>query len=341
MSSTLLVTGATGFIGRALAGHPRVRGTTVRLLVRSRERARAIGLPPDGLVEGDLDDVAVLERAVTGVDAVVHLAGLTRARERAEFDRVNRGGTRNLAEAVVRAAPHARFVLVSSLAAAGPTVDGAGTDAPPDACRPVSIYGRSKLAGERELLAVGGALDWVVVRPPIVYGPHDDGTRLLFRQACSPIAPVPWRRRPLSLIHVDDLVAALVAALGSPAASHAFLPVDGPDRLDTDSLVERVAEACGRRPRLLRVPMLVPRVIAPFAELASRLRNRSSFFNLDKMREASAIGWVCDAEPARRTLGFTASVDTATGFRRTLADDPALARYARGFDASGIDSRRA
>ena len=103
----------------------------------------------------------------------------------------------------------AKVVLVSSLAAAGPSLDGADSNCGPAACRPVSVYGASKLQGELAFAESG--LRHLIVRPPVVYGPGDSATRLLFAQALAPLCVVPLRPRPLSIIHVDDLVAALQA----------------------------------------------------------------------------------------------------------------------------------
>jgi hypothetical protein len=124
---------------------------------------------------GDLDDPEALVRAAEGVDVIYHVAGLVMARDEAEFHAVNAEGTRRLLEA---AAPSgARFVLVSSLAAGGPTVPGRpllGHEPP----HPVTAYGRSKLAAEAVVRA--GPLPWTIVRPPAVYGPRD---REMFRSS--------------------------------------------------------------------------------------------------------------------------------------------------------------
>jgi nucleoside-diphosphate-sugar epimerase len=326
MSDTILVTGATGFIGRALVARLIADGVgreNLRCLVRDRHRAAQLGLPEQSLVEGDLGDEAALRRAVDGLSAVVHLAGLTRALDPGLLDEVNARGTGRLARLAAAAAPGLRFVLVSSLAAAGPSVDGAGSTLPPDRCAPCSMYGRSKLHGELRMLEHSPGLDWCVLRPPIVYGPLDDGTRLLFRQATAPLAFVPWRPRPLSIVHVDDLTAAIRLALDARAVQ-GFFAVEGRERVDTDALVERFARAAGHRPRRVRVPMCVPRAIAPLVDLLSRARGEAILFNADKMAEAAAAGWVAVPGPAERRLGFAARVGLDAGLAATVLADPWL-----------------
>ncbi|MBI5850750.1 MAG: NAD-dependent epimerase/dehydratase family protein [Planctomycetes bacterium] len=318
MNGPILVTGATGFIGRALASRLRRDGVALRCLVRDRARTQTTGLAPSEIVEGSLEDEAALRRAVTGVEAVVHLAGATRALRAAGFFRANTEGSARLAAAAAGCSPGLRFVHVSSLAAAGPSVDGRGSDAAPDACRPRSCYGRSKLGGERGVLVHASRIDWCIVRPPIVYGPGDEATALLVAQASGWLAPVPLGRRPLSLVHVDDLVTALIFALESRGVP-GFFPIDGPERADTTSLPQRIAAVAGRRVRPLPVPMPLAFVAGFAADLVHRLTGVPGYFGVDKLRDVASVGWVADPAPARERLGFTARIGIDDGFRSTLA----------------------
>ncbi|MCK5945577.1 MAG: NAD-dependent epimerase/dehydratase family protein [Planctomycetes bacterium] len=300
----------------------------LRCLVRDPARAARGGLPEASLVRADLADAAcgdAVRAAADGAAVVVHLAGSLKAYDRSGFDEVNVRGTERLVAAVRDAAPDAHFVHVSSLAAAGPSVSGDGTGLPPDRCRTVSRYGESKRLGE--LAVVGADMPFTVLRPPVVYGPNDDATRLLFRQASAWLTAAPPRPRPLSVIHADDVAEALwCAVLRRPQG--AFLPLDGPERTDTHALMRRIAEACGRRARLLPVPMFVAAGAAHAADLWARLRRRASHFNRDKVREIAAPGWVADGAEAKRVLGFEPRVGLDDGLRE-------VAR-AEGFASVGL-----
>ena len=288
--------------------------------MRDRHRASAGGLPGETLVEGCLEDRPSLEGAAEGVDLVVHLAGATSALSAADYFRANAAGTRNLVNAVRKSAPQATLIHVSSLAAAGPSPDGEGTDLPPDRCQPCSLYGESKRRGELAVVESPGEFQWLILRPPLVYGPGDRATRLLFRQALAPLTPVPWTDRPLSLIHVRDLVQAIVLA-GSSSSSQRILPLEGPDRLTIHGLPRAIAAACSLRARLVPLPLFGLRGIALLADATARLRGRPGLFSRDKVREIAAAGWVADPRPAREVLGFDAEIPTRQGFRDTAREE--------------------
>jgi UDP-glucose 4-epimerase len=163
--STLLLTGATGLVGSRLLPRLAAAGHDCRALVR-----RDVALP-DGVtaVLGDLDDPAALEAAVTGVDAVVHLAALFRTGDEAAIWRANLDGTRHLVEAVVAHAPQARFVMAST----GNVYDATASrpSREEDSCSPTTAYPASKVAAEAVLRESG--LTWSILRLPFVYGEGD------------------------------------------------------------------------------------------------------------------------------------------------------------------------
>jgi len=323
--NSVLVTGATGFVGAELIRVLFASGVApsqLRCLVRDADRAVRGGLPPECVRRGDLTDAASLRAAAADVGLVFHLAGTLKGSRASDYHAVNAAGTRALVLALRAQAARCHVVLVSSLAAAGPSTDGVGTDLPPDRCAPVSAYGESKRQGELALVQSG--LSWTIVRPPVVYGPGDAATRLLFRQACAPLCAVPPRPRPLSVVHVTDVAGALLAA-GRVRPRGAVLPLDGPDRTDTHALLRAIAAACGRRARLVPVPLALAAAAATLADAFCLLTRRASFFNGDKVKELRAPGWVADGSAARRLLALPPA--------QTLADG--LAAVARAEGRSG------
>lgn len=319
-ASRLLVTGATGFIGRRLTHHALGQGREVTALVRSAQRGRDLAEAGARLVRGDLATGEGLAEAVRGVDAVVHLAAAVTAPDAAAFRRVNTDGTRRLAEAAARRERPPRFVLCSSLAAAGPWEPCPGRER-----GPVSHYGHSKRAAETAVRALE-RLPSAVVRPPIVYGPGDPGllpTLLpLVRLGVAPRPGGPERR--YSLLYVDDLCTVLTAVAdrgpatvpGDPV-SGLYEPSDGGEHT-WDGFCAALAAAVGRRPpRALPVPHPIAAVAAHAAQLTGRLRGAPMPFNPDKLRELP-YSWLSTPTAALRSLGLPPTVPLETGLADTV-----------------------
>jgi nucleoside-diphosphate-sugar epimerase len=313
----VLLTGATGFVGTHVAGAFLRAGLHVRALVRSAERARGIAALGVETVAGSLADEAALHTACAGVDVVIHMAALTHARTEHEYHAVNVEGTQRVLDAVLAAAPGpTRFVYLSSLAAAGPAIDGRGVraDDPP---RPLTAYGRSKLAGEYASLEAADRVEVVVVRAPAVYGPHDTDLFHFFRLASRGVIPVPTGpARPLQMVHVTDLARALVHAATASGAAGVYHVAEA-QAYAWEEVGRLVAGAVGRRARIIRVPGPLISGLAAVSEAAAGSIGRSFIFNRDKAREMLAPGWLCETESARADLNFEAGIPLAEGLRST------------------------
>jgi len=166
-----LVTGASGFIGSNLVDRLLPEGVSVKCLVRRRSNLAWLKHLPVTLVTGDFQEPASLAPAVADTEVVFHVAGATRAPRRALYFRGNFEATRNLLRACENYGPaDQKFILISSLAAAGPSEGVPLTeDQPP---RPVSAYGESKLWAERAVLEFSQKRPATIIRPPAVYGPR-------------------------------------------------------------------------------------------------------------------------------------------------------------------------
>jgi len=312
------LTGATGFVGlhvaRVLLGH----GETVTCLVRSPSRAREIAAAGAEVVEGDLAQPDALDRLVAGVDVVLHVAGLVAARTEEEFLRVNRDGTAALARAA-RKGGIPRFVLVSSLAATGPSVAGAPVDERTSP-RPVTAYGRSKLAGERALAQEG--VPHVIIRPPAVYGPGDRAFLPLFRMASLGLVPVLGNgQQVLSLVHVRDLADALaaVARPSVPAAGQVFHAAH-PETVTQRTWVRAVGRAVGHdRVHVVPLPEPVVRALLLLSGTVARLRRRATQLSSGKAPEFLAPAWTCSSRAIERAVGWRARLPHASGLAETAA----------------------
>jgi nucleoside-diphosphate-sugar epimerase len=313
----VFVTGGTGFVGAHLVRALQGRGDRVTCLVRRPELAERLAWRDVRLVRGDLDDASALHDGCDGAEVVFHVAGKVVARNASEFMATNRDGTANVLEA---AQEHgvARFVLVSSLAAAGPTTAGHPIDEtrPP---APVTDYGRSKLAAE--VLVRAMPFPWTIVRPPVVYGEWDRGTLKIFQLARAPVAPVFGDgSQELSVIHADDLARALVAAGTSPAAQGRIYFATHSATTTSRDLMRACARALGAAPpRIVPVPPLVARGLLWAVGSLAHLAGRATFLSADKADEYLAPAWTCRGDALVRDTGWRAEIDLEPGLARTAA----------------------
>ncbi len=290
------------------------RGHQVRCLVRDSRRLGWIaGLPSVTIVQGDLDTPRALREGTQGVDQVYHVAGLTRARTARAFLRINDEGTRNMVQACLDTpgAPR-RLIHLSSLAAVGPMPMSTAyaEDVSP---RPVSPYGRSKLNGEAAVLAVRDRLHVTVLRPSVVYGPRDRGVLEIARWVARGLLPMPaGPSRTLSLCHVQDLVAALLAAGEADVPSGEIFHVAGEGAFTWEQMGDALGAALGVRPKHARIPLPVLLALATIADAWGWVTGRANYFSRGKVREAAGH-WVCDTSKARRQLGVVPRVGLAEG----------------------------
>jgi nucleoside-diphosphate-sugar epimerase len=333
----VLVTGASGFIGGQLTEALLARGAEVTCLVRRAAAAERLASLGARVNVGDVTVREQLPPAVAHVDTVFHLAGALQAFNAAHFHRVNMDGVANLLDACGAQTTPPTVVIVSSLAAMGPSrssVPHTEEDAP----RPLSNYGRSKRAGEVEAVARAAHIPITIVRPSIVLGEGDRVGLSMFRMIDhqrTHLVPG-WARSSLSIIHVADLVPALIAAaergtrLPAPAAGsngevtggrldpRGYYFVTSDEHPTYAQLGRMVGEAVGRR-RILVIPVPGPIVwpIAACVEAVGRVRRRAPFAGLDKAREALAGHWTCSPARARADLGFAPAAPLAERLRQT------------------------
>jgi nucleoside-diphosphate-sugar epimerase len=310
----VLVTGATGFVGSHLAEALRRRGDDMTVLARSASKAAALAPLGVRVVPGDLHDRRALEQAAEAQDVVYHVAGVVAARSEADFMVANRDGTRNLVEVVGRVGA-GRLVLVSSMAAAGPTIKGRplrGDEAP----RPVTAYGRSKLAAEQAVTAA--AFPWTIVRPPMVYGPRDQEVLKVFRLARFGVAPVLGDgSQELSAVHGADLAEALIAAGTTAAAAGRTYYACHPEVFTGADMARAVGRAMGRTPAVIRVPATIGRGVLMLTEAAARLTGHTTILTADKANEFFQPAWTGDPTPLMRDTGWQAAHDLRSGLADT------------------------
>ena len=299
------LTGATGFIGRHLLRELPKRGYRIRVLLR-----RPTALPPEatGAVVGDLARPQNMAAALAGVDAVIHSAGIAHAMSgvpQDDYRVLNTEATIGLARAAEKARAK-RFVFLSSIRAqSGPTAADVLTETHEP--QPTDAYGQSKLDAELGLARLG--IDWVALRPVLVYGPGVKGNMAaLVRLARSPY-PLPLAGLPAkrSLLGLDNLAAAIDTVLAAPEPLRRPLIVADPEPLTVADMIAAMREGLGRRPGVFPVP-------AALMEAAFRAMGRSEAF-------ARLAGSLVASPSALRQLGWVPAAETRAGLA-ALARNP-------------------
>ena len=307
----ILVTGATGFVGSHIAQALVRRGHRVRISLRTTSDLRWIdGLDVERVV-ADLGGAPAAKQLVEGVDAVVHAAGITRARRPEAFMTINADATGALARAA-REAGCACFILLSSLAARGPDQAMVEGDAP------VSWYGLSKLRAERQLHEVhrSGGIRGVSLRLGGVYGPRDTDLLPLFQAASYGLLPLPPRGLRAQPVHVHDAVAAVEAALEARVGIGPW-PVSHPDTYLWDDLGRRVADALGRRVVRFHLPRAVVLTAARISERWAGWRNAAPLLDLRRAEDLACFSYTVDVTRTIDALGWTPQVAVPEGLEST------------------------
>ncbi len=319
---TVLLTGGSGFLGSHVAEQLSRAGRPVRALVRKTSDTRFLGsLPGVELVDASMSDRDAIVRAAAGVTAIVHCAGLVKARSEEEFHRVNVGGTEHVLAAAAAAGPGLRrVVFVSSQTVGGPsdTLGRAVTaDVPP---RPLTAYARSKRAAERAVLEQRDAVPVVVLRPAAIYGPRDREILAFFKAVNARILPYfGSTEHRLSIVHGADAAAACIAAIDAPVPSGSVYYIDDGAVHTMADLFDAVERAMGKQ-AWLRVPLpeALVRTVALGSELFGKVTNQAQMLTREKCNELFRE-WVCDGEPARRELGWEPKIEIREGIRLTAA----------------------
>ncbi len=298
----VLVTGASGFIGRALCPALRQAGHEIAAQIRDQNNPDI----PEGVTVHAVSDIGPdtdWTEALSGADAVVHLAARAHvlkesaADPSAEFNRINAEGTGRLASAAAKAGI-GRFVYLSTVKVMGEssTSPFRETDTP----RPEDAYGKSKLAGEQALAiaAADTGLEPVILRPPLVYGPGAKGNFLALLKLCQAAAPLPFsavdNRR--SIISLGNMVDAIIRCLtgngaaGDGTAGETYFVRDGDD-VSTPELIRHVAAALGRPARLFPAPAGLLRLAGAITGKAQAISTLLGDLQVNDEKIHRQLGW--------------------------------------------------
>ena len=316
-----VVTGSSGFIGSHLVEALLARGATVRTLVRPESRTARRDARVTYHTADLLDDRSVRESAVwKDATHVFHVAGVTKRQTLAEFRYGNVVPAANILAALsdTRGARLQRFVLVSSQAAAGPALSLDHPVREEDPPHPIEAYGRSKLEAEEVTVRYGESMPVTIVRPSAVYGPRDVDFLNVFKQATNRVAVFAAPADQLmSIVHVHDLVRAIVLAAELPRARGRTYFVGSDAPVSWRALYALIAELALSRYRSVQLPQSLLQIAGHAGSAFGRLTGRPVLLNTNKVSLAAPSWWLCDSSRAHDELGWQPEISLQDGLRDT------------------------
>jgi nucleoside-diphosphate-sugar epimerase len=307
MSETVALTGATGFVGTALARRLTAAGHRIKALIRPSSGHKRPADVAAAWINGDLENLASLRCLVDGADAVIHCAGAVRGASREQFDRVNADGLARLVQAAAAQKPAPRFLLISSLTAREPHL---------------SHYAASKRQGEKLLAEIYGQLSWTVYRPCAVYGPGDRELLPLFRWMAKGIAPILGSGNGrFSMLYVEDLAEAIAQWLDCNCCRYGTYELhDGhPGGYSWHEIIDAVKQLCARSVIRIKIPLVAVKLLAGCNLLAARSMGYAPMLTPGKLRELCHSDWICDNKALHAATGWSPRTLLPAGLQQTLS----------------------
>ena len=325
MSNTknILITGASGFVGGSLVEEAISRGLTVHSAIRRSSNTGILELLDTTLVYFDFEDIDGMSQILKegNYDYIIHNAGLTKAKAKEAYFKVNEQYLRNLIEAIRKADLQLdKFLFVSSLAAYGPAdyqddhiVSETSTP------HPVTNYGRSKLAAE-QYLKKQQDIPYNIIRPTAVYGPREYDLLTVYQTLVKRIEPyVGLTNQRLTFIYVRDLVKAMMDIILSDHEDTGYFITDGNtySAQQMNAIIKRELGISWTLP--IKLPIFFVKVIAFISEKIAGLTGKYPPLNIEKVNELQARDWSCDISSLENDIDFEAQYDLDRGMKETIA----------------------
>lgn len=316
----VLITGASGFVGYHLIEAALNANLEVYAAVRPSSDQSHLSEFTVNYVNLNYNDVSALkqELEMQQYHYIIHAAGTTKAKTKAEYDLVNATYTRNLAIAALEANFNLeKFVFVSSLAALGPLTDLSAEikdNTPP---RPVTNYGASKMLAEQYLAELKN-LPLITIRPTAVYGPREKDLFILFNSINKGLEPHIGRfKQQLSFVYVKDLVKVILDALFIPVVHRAYNISDG-KIYDRYALAAYSKKALNRKTFKFHLPVSLVALLASLMDTIYANSKTTPTLNKEKMAELTAINWACSIKEAMNDLNYLPEYDLESGVMQTI-----------------------
>ncbi|MGV7221783.1 MAG: NAD-dependent epimerase/dehydratase family protein [Nitrospinales bacterium] len=318
-NSTILVTGATGFVGSHLVDYLLDRNCKIHCIVRNSSNLQWLDPTKLTLHKSDLSDSDSLKEALENTEYVFHCAGLTKAKTRKEYFLTNAEACSKLYRACSQYGKKLKSIVhLSSLAATGPSALDKPVDESTE-CKPITYYGKSKLAGEKIAQEFSKSLPIVILRPPVVYGPRETDFYNYLKTISKGWNPVVGRvRRELSIIYVTDLVHAMVKVNSCPPRNgNIFFITDG-DYHQWSEVAEIAMSQLDVKAKTIVIPENILPPIASLMELFALKSSQPALLNRQKVKEICEQSWTASSSKFFNEYFFQPQYDLNMGMEKTV-----------------------
>lgn len=301
----VLVTGANGFVGSHIVETMLEKKYEVSCMVRKSSDLSWIKTLPVSFKYGDFSDADFLENCVKDTDITIHCAGCVRAFGRRDYFTINTEYTKNLCNAVLKANPGMKkFIFISSQAAMGPGRAGAFRKVEEEE-NPVSDYGLSKAAAEKEIKKLfSGKIKYTILRPAAVYGPRDKDIFIFFNLVNKRLRLFTVKKRFLQLVYVKDIAEAAAASIENSVSGDKTYYLAHETPYTWDEIGRVISKAAGRPSLPVPVFDFVFHCAAFAAQALSYVTKKPAVLNKQKIGEMLQPYWTADNTPARKELGI-------------------------------------
>ncbi len=313
-----VVTGANGFVGSHLVDNLLAKGLKVRCIVRKSSNLKWLDKKDVEIYDSGLFDKDGLRKAFTNANYIYHVAGVVKSKTKDGYFKGNVETTRNLLEvALEHESTIKRFLVVSSQTVSGPSTEGNPVNENTE-CKPITTYGRSKLAEEKLVLSYKDKLPITICRAPAVYGERDTEIFIYFQTFSKGLTTtIGFDKKELSLIHVVDLVEGFYLAAMSEKAKGEIYFISSEKFYTWQEINSVTSKILNKKPFIIKIPHFLVYLIASIAQFFAIFSSKPATLNIEKAKDITQQFWTCDTSKAMKDLGYRQKISIEDGIKRT------------------------
>lgn len=315
----VVVTGANGFVGSHLVDHLLEKNYEVRCIVRKSSDLKWLNGKDIKIFDCGLLDIEGMSKAFQNADYIYHVAGVVKSKKPEGYFKGNVDTTKALLDAAcMNVSTLKRVLVVGSLTTVGPSTN----ETPADENvipKPITTYGRSKLAQEELANSYKGKLPITICRAPAVYGERDTEIFIFFQTFNKGLmTTIGFDRKVISLIHVRDLVEGFVLAAQSEKAKGETYFISSDKYYTWDEVGEVTGKIMNKKPFKVAVPHPVVYSVAAIAQFLSLFSKKPATLNLEKAKDITQHAWICSTSKAAKDFGYRQKISLEQGIERTV-----------------------